>query len=53
MSPLDEERLLKMTAENNYMLKMLTGHINNDNSIDFVNNIIANLMANRIEMGRR
>ena len=51
------ERLLKLTEENNKMLKDIKAYvdyisntetINNDNKIDFLMNIAANIIAERI-----
>lgn len=49
MSPLEEKELLRLTRENNYMLRVLLKTLKNDNNIDFVNNVMANLLANKIE----
>lgn len=43
------DKLLSLEQENNVLLRYLVRHINNDNDIDFVNNVIANLLANKIE----
>jgi hypothetical protein len=43
------DELLRLERENNILLRYLASHINNDNDIDFVNNVIANLLANKIE----
>jgi hypothetical protein len=43
------DELLRLEKENNILLRYLVRHINNDNDIDFVNNVIANLLANKIE----
>lgn len=43
------DELLRLERENNILLRYLVRHINNDNDIDFVNNVIANLLANKIE----
>ena len=43
------DKLLSLEQENNVLLRYLVRHINNDNDIDFVNNVIANLLANKME----
>ena len=40
---------LRLERENNVLLRYLARHINNDNEIDFMNNVLANLLANKIE----
>ena len=49
MSPLEEKELLRLTKENNYMLRALLSALKHDNNIDFVNNVVANLLANKME----
>ena len=49
MSPSEEEELLRLTKENNYMLRALLSALKHDNNVDFVNNVIANLLANKME----
>lgn len=49
MSPDEENELLRLTRENNYMLKRIMAMFSSDNDIDFISNVIANLLANRIE----
>lgn len=46
------DELLKLTKENNLMLRYLSRKLNNDNEIDFMNNVLANLLANKIEYNR-
>jgi len=43
------DELLRLTRENNLMLRYLLRKLNNDNEIDFMNNVLANLLANKIE----
>jgi hypothetical protein len=48
----EEERrdeLLTLLKENNYMLKIIISYLRHDNNIDFINNVIANLVASKIE----
>lgn len=49
MTEYEEEELLKLTKENNLMLRYIISYLRHDNSVDFMQNIIANLMANKIE----
>ena len=49
MSPSEEKELLRLTKENNYMLRALLSALKHDNNVDFVNNVVANLLANKIE----
>lgn len=50
------EELLQLTKENNYMLKQIIAYINhinanadNENSNDFIRNILANLVSNTVD----
>lgn len=50
------EELLQLTRENNYMLKQIIAYINhinanadNENSNDFIRNILANLVSNTVD----
>lgn len=52
---MDKEELLRLTKENNEMLKQIiayinyiNGNANNENENDFVRNVIANLMSNSL-----
>lgn len=38
-----------MTTENNAMLKKLMAYLSNDNSSDFFGNVLANMVANKME----
>lgn len=49
MTGKDEEELLKLTRENNYMLKIIMNYLKHDNATDFMSNILANLVANKFE----
>lgn len=53
------EELLQLTKENNYMLKQIIAYINsinrnadNENSNDFIRNILANLISNTIDLSK-
>ena len=45
----EEQELLNLTRENNVLLKYIALQIKNNNSIDFTQNVVANLLANRME----
>ena len=45
----EQEELLRLTRENNIMLKNIIQYLRGDNSVDFIQNIIANLIANSLE----
>ncbi len=49
MTEYEEEELLRLTRENNIMLKNIIQYLHGDNSVDFMQNIIANLIANSLE----
>ena len=42
--------LLKLTKENNIMLKYIISHIKREDNEDFIKNIIANVIGNKLEM---
>lgn len=53
------EELLQLTKENNYMLKQIIAYINsinrnadNENSNDFIRNILANLISNTVDYNK-
>lgn len=48
------DELLRLTRENNQMLKYIVNYINNnrqDYGYEFVSNVVANLVSNRIDGG--
>lgn len=49
MTESEQEELLRLTRENNIMLKNIIQYLHGDNSVDFMQNIIANLIANSLE----
>ena len=49
MTEQEHEELLRLTRENNIMLRNIIQYLRGDNSVDFMQNIIANLIANGIE----
>lgn len=42
------DELLKLTKENNYMLRLILQHILKQDNDDFATNVIANLVADKI-----
>lgn len=42
------DELLRLTKENNYMLRLILQHINKQDNDDFATNIIANIVADKI-----
>ena len=53
MTYTDEQELLKLTRENNELLKEILRHIRRDDIGDFLTNIVANIIGNRIDGGYR
>lgn len=51
MTYIEEQELLKLTKENNELLKEILKHIRRDDVGDFVTNIIANIIGNRLDGG--
>lgn len=49
MAESEQEELLRLTRENNIMLRNIIQYLHGDNSVDFMQNIIANLIANSME----
>lgn len=49
MTESEQEELLRLTRENNIMLKNIIQYLHGDNSVDFMQNIIANLIVNSLE----
>lgn len=47
----EEQELLKLTRENNEMLKIVLRYVRHDDMNDFFTNIIANIIGNRIDGG--
>lgn len=45
----EEQELLKLTRENNELLKLILQFVYRDDGNDFMTNIIANLIANKME----
>lgn len=42
------DELLKLTKENNYMLKLILQHIVKQDNEDFATNVIANIVADKL-----
>lgn len=53
MTYTEEQELLKLTRENNELLKEILIHIRRDDVGDFLTNVIANVVGNRIDGGQR
>lgn len=47
----EEQELLKLTRENNEMLKVILRYVRHDDMNDFFTNIAANIIGNRIDGG--
>ena len=47
----EEQELLKLTRENNEMLKTILRYVRHDDINDFFTNIAANIIGNRIDGG--
>lgn len=47
----EEQELLQLTRENNYLLKLILRLVQHDGGNDFVTNVVANLLSNRIDGG--
>lgn len=44
----EEQELLQLTRENNYLLKLILKLVWHDGGDDFMTNVVANLISNRI-----
>ena len=49
MTKLEEQELLELTRQNNILLKLILNQVQKDEGNDFVHNVIANLLSNRID----
>jgi len=47
----EEQELLKLTRENNEMLKTILRYVRHDDINDFFTNVAANIIGNRIDGG--
>ena len=53
MTNADEQELLQLTRENNVLLKAILHFVHHDEYNDFVTNIFANIIGNRLDGGGR
>ena len=53
LSELERKELLQLTRENNKMLRTILTLVSHENSSDFMNNIIANIIGNGIIPNRK
>lgn len=49
MTRAEEQELLELTRQNNQLLQLVLAAVRHDEGNDFIHNIIANLVANRME----
>lgn len=49
MTNVEEQELLELTRQNNVLLRMIIQLVQKDEGNDFVHNIIANLLANKMD----
>lgn len=49
----EEKELLKTVHENNRLLKVILHAIRTDEANDFITNVIANIVGNRIDGGNK
>lgn len=53
MTYTEEQELLQLTRENNTILKMILHAVHRDDANDFITNVFANIIGNRIDGGGR
>ena len=51
MTRVEEQELLQLTRENNQLLKLILRLVQHDGGDDFITNVIANLLSNRMDGG--
>ena len=51
MTYTEEKELLQLTRENNLLLKEILRFVHRDESNDFITNILANIIGNRLDGG--
>lgn len=51
MTHAEEKELLELTRENNQLLKLILRLVQHDGGDDFITNVIANLLSNRMDGG--
>lgn len=49
MTYAEEQELLQLTRENNQLLKLILKYVQHDEGNDFITNIIANIIGNRLD----
>ena len=49
MTRAEEQELLELTRQNNQLLQLVLAAVRHDEGNDFIHNIIANLVANKME----
>lgn len=49
MTYAEEQELLQLTRENNQLLKLILRLVQHDEGNDFMTNVVANLVANKME----
>lgn len=49
MTRSEEQELLELTRQNNELLRAILHLVQHDEATDFIHNIIANLLANKME----
>lgn len=47
----DEKELLELTKQNHYLLTVICAAVLNNTNNDFIQNVIANIVANRVDGG--
>ena len=51
MTYAEEQELLQLTRENNQLLKLILRLVQHDEGNDFMTNVVANLLSNKIDGG--
>lgn len=49
----EEQELLELTRENNALLKAILRFVHHDEANDFITNVFANIIGNRLDGGGR
>lgn len=53
MTHKEEQELLELTRENNMLLKTILKFVYHDDASDFITNVFANIIGNRLDGGGR
>lgn len=53
MERAEEQELLELTRQNNMLLKQILHFVRHDDANDFITNVFANIIGNRIDGGGR